>query len=125
VEKKLFSLPEHLSSLPFFCGVCGARYLVFCVDHCLSLCLFFLTCHSSIFYQCRNTTGKSFSIPRNGSAVLIGHLQCNGGETDIGLCRGDFDKSSCNDDVVALDGTGTEISVVYLTYSFTFLHLYF
>jgi hypothetical protein len=27
--------------------------------------------------------------------------------------------------VVALDCTGTEISVVYLTYSFTFLHLYF
>ena len=94
----------------------------------VSLSLLFdlcITCHSSIFYQCRNTTGKSFSIPRNGSAVLIGHLQCNGGETDIGLCRGDFDKSSCNDDVVALDCTGTDISVVYLTYSLTFLHLYF
>jgi hypothetical protein len=43
MEKKLFTLPEHLSSLPVFCGVCVTRCLVFCVDHCLSLCLFFLT----------------------------------------------------------------------------------
>ena len=42
---------------------------------------------------------------------MIGHLHCDGGETDIGLCRGDFDKSTCNDDVVALDCTGIEMFV--------------
>jgi len=38
-----FSLPEHPSSPPVFCGVCVARSLVLCVcfvDRCLSFCPF-------------------------------------------------------------------------------------
>ena len=37
----LLTLAEHLSSTPGFCGVHGARSLIFCVVFCRSLFLFF------------------------------------------------------------------------------------
>ena len=43
VEQELLTLPEHLSSPPFFSGVCVTRSLVLCVcfvDNCLSCCPF-------------------------------------------------------------------------------------
>ncbi|XP_076105846.1 scavenger receptor cysteine-rich type 1 protein M160-like [Mytilus galloprovincialis] len=54
----------------------------------------------------RNISGRSYSLPRNSSAVLIGSIQCHGNETDIGQCKGDFDKTSCTDSVVGIDCTG-------------------
>ncbi|CAC5361277.1 unnamed protein product [Mytilus coruscus] len=54
----------------------------------------------------RNISGRSFSLPRNSSAVLIGSIRCIGNETDIGQCKGDFDKTSCTDSVVGIDCTG-------------------
>jgi len=39
---KLFTLPEHINSLPVFSGVRVARSLVFCVVFCRSLFVLFL-----------------------------------------------------------------------------------
>jgi hypothetical protein len=39
-------------------------------------------------------------------SVILGSLSCQGNETDIGLCKGDLDKSTCSDDVAQIDCTG-------------------
>ena len=56
MERKLPTLPEHLSSPPVFSGVGVTRSLVLCVcfvDHCLSFCAFSfgycVVCSSSIY----------------------------------------------------------------------------
>jgi hypothetical protein len=56
VEPELFTLPEHLSSLPVFSGIRVTRSLVLCVcfvDRCLSFCTFSfghcVVCSSSIY----------------------------------------------------------------------------
>jgi hypothetical protein len=56
VEQELLTLPEHLSSLPVYSGVCVIRSLVLCVcfvDRCLSFCTFSfghcVVCSSSIY----------------------------------------------------------------------------
>lgn len=49
---------------------------------------------------------RTFSTPRNGSAVLIGDLQCNGHESNIGYCKAQLDKSTCTEKVVGIDCTG-------------------
>ncbi|XP_063405745.1 deleted in malignant brain tumors 1 protein-like [Mytilus trossulus] len=51
-------------------------------------------------------SSKTFFTERNGSAVLIGDLQCNGHETDIGYCKAQLDKSTCTEKVVGIDCTG-------------------
>ena len=56
VEQQLFTLPEHMSSLPAFSGVRATRSLVLYVcfvDRCLSFCTFSFShcilCFSSIY----------------------------------------------------------------------------
>ena len=59
-----------------------------------------------LFSYCSNTQGKSSSSPRNKSAVLIGTLQCNGNELNIGYCKTFLDKETCGDEIVNVDCTG-------------------
>jgi hypothetical protein len=44
VEQELLTLPEHLSSHPFFCGVRVDQSLVFCVMFCKSLAIVLSLC---------------------------------------------------------------------------------
>lgn len=60
----------------------------------------------TIAYFFFSTLKRSFPTQRNGSAVLIGNLQCNGHETDIGYCKAQLDKSTCTEQVVGIDCTG-------------------
>lgn len=59
-----------------------------------------------LFSYCSNTQGKSSSAPRNESTVLIGTVQCNGNELNIGYCKAFLDKETCGDEIVNVDCTG-------------------
>ncbi|XP_052086629.1 scavenger receptor cysteine-rich domain superfamily protein-like [Mytilus californianus] len=54
----------------------------------------------------QNRTIETNTIQRNGTAVVLGSLDCLGVENDIGFCKGDLDKSQCNDDIVNIDCSG-------------------
>ncbi|CAG2223876.1 unnamed protein product [Mytilus edulis] len=42
-----------------------------------------------------HTQGRSSSVPKHNSAILIGAVKCNGNETNIGLCKAYFEKETC------------------------------
>ena len=48
VDVELLTIPEHLSTLPVYCGVRFARSLVFCVVFCRSLFVLFLFGHCGV-----------------------------------------------------------------------------
>jgi hypothetical protein len=53
VEQKLLTLPEHMSSAPFFSEVRVTQFLVLCVcfaDRCLSFCTFFFLPLCCLFF---------------------------------------------------------------------------
>jgi hypothetical protein len=67
-----------------------------------------LFCHC----LCSSTLPQTSTIQRNESSVILGSLSCQGNETDIGLCKGDLDKSTCSDDVAQIDCTGRYLILV-------------
>ena len=52
VEQELLTLPEHLSSLSLYSGVCIAQYLVFYIVFCRSLFIYMSLCPFFFFIYC-------------------------------------------------------------------------
>jgi hypothetical protein len=84
VEQELYTIPEHLSSLPVFSGdrVTRALVLYVCfVDRCLSVCLFTLCC-LSFDVRILSTIRTSKERQHNGHKIPKGYSESVHQRTD-------------------------------------------